>query len=289
MNTALQLKIKSIGDDVVLGEIIDYKLHSSFKNAVNFVSDEFHLISIVTEEVGAGPNNIVINLHNVSNISSFSVLPNGLIKINEAILNPDKVNLYNSLLEDISTLRFDYFSESFLLFKYFLLKNAPILSTAFLLDERRKNFFITPFEKNLYSSIKESVYSILDGNLESLKKLKGLGLGLTPQGDDLINGFIIAIYLYGKFFNKETREIRQKIYKFSGGSNIISDTFLRYSVSGKFYSRMKNLILSMLFNRDLIESNTLSLIKIGETSGSDIGTGFILMFEKLLQGGLKWL
>ncbi|MCD6427499.1 MAG: DUF2877 domain-containing protein [Caldisericaceae bacterium] len=69
----------------------------------------------------------------------------------------------------------------------------------------------------------------------------------------------------------------------------MSDTLVGYSVSGKLYSRMKNLLLSMMFHREEVERNTDSLLKIGETSGSDIGTGFILMFEKLLQGGLEWL
>ncbi len=289
LDTALQLDIRSVGDDVFHNNLGTYKLHSSFKNAVNFISDDGRLVSIVTEEVGEGPNNLVLNLSNVSDISSFKILSDKVVEINEFVLSTDNARVYNSLLYNIKYVDFDYFMDSILLFKYFLLRNASVLSTAFLLDDRRKNFFITPFEKNLYSSIKKNVNSFLNGNLASLKNLRGLGFGLTPQGDDLINGFIIAVHLFGKLFDKETREIRNKIYEFAKGSNIISDTFLRYSVSGKLYSRMKNLILSLLFKKEAIERNTLSLLKIGETSGSDIGTGFILMIEKLLQGGLKWL
>ncbi len=290
MRTALQLKIESIGEDILRSKHVFYNLHSSFKNAVNFISEHGFLVSIVTKEVGAGPNNLVIDLSDVRNISSFEILQENLVKINGKLLNISKdVELYRSNLEEINTANLNYFVKSLLLFKHFLLRNAPALSSAFLLDERRKNFFITPFEKNLYDSIEKNVQSFLSGDLHALKKLKGLGFGLTPQGDDLINGFIIAIHLYGKLLNKETRPIKYKIYEFSKGSNVISDTFLKYSVSGRLYFRMKNLIMSMLFNKAEIKNNTLSLLKIGETSGSDIGTGFILMFEKLLQGGLEWL
>ncbi len=289
MNTALQLKIESIGDDVILDNRYIYKLHSSFENAVNFLSNSGHLISVVTEKVGEGPNNIVVNARTVSYITGFKIISDSLVKINNTLYSIHNVHRYNPFIEDLPAINFGYFIDSFILFKYFLLKKAPLLSSAFLLDDRRKNFFITPFEKNLYTSIKDNVHSFLKGEIDSIKNLKGLGFGLTPQGDDLINGFIIALHLYGKIFNRKTQKISYKIYKLSKGTNVISDTFLRYSVSGKLYSRMKNLLLSMMFHREEVERNTDSLLKIGETSGSDIGTGFILMFEKLLQGGLEWL
>ncbi len=283
------MQVKSIGDDVVFSERHSLVLHSSFKNAVNFVSEDGKLLSVVTERVGEGPNNIVLRVPDVSAVSRVEILPEGKLVIQGNVFDANHIPRYDSFLDGITKTDREYFEGSLLLFKETLFKKAPLLSSAFLLDDRRKHFFITPFEKNLYAAIKKHTGRFFSRDISAISDLKGLGFGLTPQGDDIINGFVIALFVFGKAFEIETRKQILRIYEYAKGSNIISDTFLSYSVSGRFYSKVKNLITSLFFDRNKIEACVNALVQIGETSGSDIGTGFVLMMEKLLQGGTEWL
>jgi len=73
--------------------------------------------------------------------------------------------------------------------KNILIDKAPPLSAAFLIDKSRKSNFRTVFEKTLANSLENAFLRLLNLDLSSIDSLKGVGFGLTPQGDDLIDGF----------------------------------------------------------------------------------------------------
>ncbi len=287
MQTKTRLKLVLVGSDVPM-ESSSVSFHSKFSNAVNLILSNDGLVSIVTNKVGAGPNNIVLNVKDVSFIKIVKWNEFHFV-INGEVLSRNTVKTYNPLLS-IYDVRVSDFLTGLNFFERLLIKNAPPLSAAFLLDDRRKNFFITPFEKNLRISIRNNVNKFLEGDLSAISKLKGLGFGLTPQGDDLIDGFVSALVVYELITKENTYLLRNKIFSVAETNNLISNTFLRYAVEGMFYQRVKDLIEAIaLNNKDRIINSTEKLLNIGETSGSDIGTGFVLMSRKLFEGGIKWL
>ncbi len=292
MSLSLVLKVNSVGDQVRFGgkhSLSGYfKIHSVFNNAVNFYIKRDKIVSLVTHSVGGGPNNIVINVDSLSFVKSIYIDKSKIVLNDSFACDIDSSPQYNSNLI-IPSKNLELFKKGLNKFENILRKEASPLSAVFLIDKRRINFFITPFEKNLAYSLESFSNDILNGNLKSASKLKGLGFGLTPQGDDILDGFMIALLVYEKLTGTNTEEIRKKMFNLSRGSNIISDTFLYYASHGFLYERVKTLVLS-LFSNDpiIIENAVLKLLNIGETSGADISTGFLLMIKKLMQGGIKW-
>ena len=293
MSLSLAVKVNSVGDQVKLGNKYSRfgycEIHSIFDNAVNFYAKENAIVSLVTRSVGGGPNNIVIDVNSLSFIKNIYIDGNKIILNDSFICDIGSSSIYSSNLF-LPSKSLELFGEGLNKFERILKKNAPPLSAAFLIDRRRINFFITPFEKNLAYSLELFSNDVLNGNLKSISKLKGLGFGLTPQGDDILDGFMIALLVYEKLTGVNTEDIRKGIFNLSRGSNIISDTFLYYASLGYLYERTKTLILSLFSNDStLIEEAVLNLLNIGETSGADISTGFLLMSKKLMQGGIEWL
>ncbi len=293
MSLSLVLKVNSVGDQVRFGGKHSHfgycEIHSVFNNAVNFYIKRDTILSLVTRSVGGGPNNIVIDVDSLSFVKSIYMDKSKIVLNDSFICDIESSLQYNSDLFIVSK-DLELFKKGLGKFEDILRKKAPALSAVFLIDKRRLNFFITPFEKNLAYSLELFSNEVLDGKLESVSRLKGLGFGLTPQGDDILDGFMIALLVYEKLTGANTGDIRKKIFNLSRGSNIISDTFLYYASLGLLYERVKTLVLSLFLNDPVIIENAVSkLLNIGETSGADISTGFLLMSKKLMQGGIKWL
>lgn len=286
MSVALKIKVSSVGDHVDLADGY-FTPHSIFKNAVNVYFNSSSIFSIVTKSVGSGPNNVVLDVEDVSFIKKIYFDGVNIILNDDFVCNVSSAPIYKSELI-VSQKNTNYLPSGLSVFERIIKRESAPLSTAFLLDKRRKNFFITPFEKSLANMIDNSMEEIFKGNLQSISKLKGLGFGLTPQGDDVINGFIIALLLYEKLTGVSTEKLRKTIFDFAEGTNIISRTFLWYSTNGYLYERMKRLIFSLFSNDSIkIEKATKGLLSIGETSGADLSTGFLLMIRKLLQNYYK--
>jgi len=293
LSLSLAVKVNSVGDQISFKRKYShsgyYEIHSVFNNAVNFYTKKNIIASLVTRSIGGGPNNIVVDVNSLSFVKNIYIDGDKIILNNSFVCDISSPPIYNSTLS-IPHKDIELFKSGLNEFEVILRKNAPPLSAVFLLDRRRINFFITPFEKNLARSLELFSNDVLNGNLSAISKLKGLGFGLTPQGDDILDGFMIALLVYGKLVGTNTEEIRKEIFNLSRGSNIISDTFLYYASSGYLYERMKTLVLSLFSNDSiLIENAVMDLLNIGETSGADISTGFLLMSKKLIQGGIEWL
>ena len=293
MSLSLAVKVNSVGDQISFKRKYShsgyYEIHSVFNNAVNFYTKKNIIASLVTRSIGGGPNNIVVDVNSLSFVKNIYIDGDKIILNNSFVCDISSPPIYNSTLS-IPHKDIELFKSGLNEFEVILRKNAPPLSAVFLLDRRRINFFITPFEKNLARSLELFSNDVLNGNLGAISKLKGLGFGLTPQGDDILDGFMIALLVYDKLTGANTEEIRKEMFNLSRGGNIISDTFLFYSSLGYLYERMKTLVLS-LFSNDpiLIKNAVIDILNIGETSGADISTGFLLMSKKLIQGGIEWL
>jgi hypothetical protein len=281
-----KLQIISFGNDVpkLSGKTF---IHSKFTNAVNLLTEDGKFTSLVTKKVGAGPNNILLDIPDLSLISNV-FWTDTKININDISIPITDVELYNPELNFNNISKTEFLS-GLNFFERILIKDAPILSSSFLLDSRRKNFFITPFEKNLRDKLQRNVDEFMEGDFSAIDHLKGTGFGLTPQGDDLIDGFVTALVVYELFTGNNTFRLREEILERASTQNIISNTFLLYASKGQFYERIKNIVEAIAHNdKEKISIYTKALLDIGETSGADIGTGFILMSRKLFEGGIKW-
>lgn len=269
------MKIHSIGDMVDISFLNwGFNIHSSFKEVVN-LETQYGIVSFVLKSVGGGPNNIVVDVfdENFKNFVAKKELNFDLsnVPIYDStfyLCRVDKVFLIDNIkkLEDI------------------VIDESNPKSAAFLLDEKRLENFKTPLEINLVRKIQMGFQKLLNFDISAVETLKGLGYGLTPQGDDLIDGFLASLFFYESCFNVSTNAIRKEIYKTALTNNKLSNTFLYYTSQGLFYERFKNVLLSLVSGEN-IEPVAKTMLAFGETSGADILTGFLKGIKILLEGG----
>jgi hypothetical protein len=271
----------SVGDDVDLHERRGV-IHTAFRHVMNCKVNG-SLVSIVTPAIGSGPNNIVVDSAALASLTGrkgcicdFSVIDVG----NARVFDSRPVLDERDSSEFLTNLHF---------LEQIVMDEASPLSCAFVLDERRAGFFRTPVETNVRDYLRNSYARFIDGSLEEVNTLKGVGFGLTPQGDDLTCGTLIAIYVYGLMKRLPTEGLRHEIYNRARTSNEISNTFLLYASLGRVYEKFKDLLDALAHDRTRIHDAASRFLGIGETSGADVSTGFIVSMKKFYKGGLPWL
>lgn len=280
----LSIRVISVGDSINFGYEYE-KVHSVFKDAINILYGD-KIISVVNREIGGGPTNIVLDVDDLRLFKDVRI-SGDVISIDGQNIDITQADCY------VSDLKEEKLSKS-LLFKNLprveslLLKEGPFLSSAFLIDPEREAFFITPFERNLMARIRTNFRDFMNGSLDALRELKGTGIGLTPQGDDLINGILISLSVFELVTGISTLSIREKIYDIVSSKNPVSNTFLYFSSKGKVYEVFKKFILSISTREEGIETATMNIINIGETSGADMLTGFIVGVKNFFEGGFQW-
>jgi hypothetical protein len=271
----------SIGDDVDVRER-QGSVHTVFRNVVNCKING-KLISIVTPAIGAGPNNIVVDSPDLTFLTSGADCECHLHVID-----------FNSAAPFDSSLSLDrHDSSEFLSNLHFLeqivIDEASPLSCAFMLDERRAGFFRTSFETGTRDYLRQAYTGFLSGSLEEVGRLKGAGFGLTPQGDDLISGSLIAIYAFGLMNQLPTEALRHEIYNRARTANEISNAFLLYASQGRVYEKFKDVLQALARDRARIGAAASRFLAVGETSGADVLTGLIISMKTFSKGGLPWL
>ncbi len=274
-----QIELVSFGDRIPNGT---FTIHSIFRRTVNFHNNSV-LISIVNEDIGSGPLNIIVRGLDLQKIHSLSIY-NNILTINNIQILINEIVKYSSRLSP-KAVSISKFTDNLAFLQTVLTKLSAPKSLYFLLDEKREKDFISGFEKEFAKRMKLGVDLIFNGTMASLvegvSKIKGCGFGLTPSGDDFNAGLLSGLYLKQELFGNDLSEIRNTIYKTAQGNNLISNTYLYLAKEGLFIERFKNFINSLLYEgKEEIHSNIQKMLNVGETSGADMLVGFILSFKK---------
>lgn len=113
----------------------------------------------------------------------------------------------------------------------------------------------------------------------ALVGLLGLGLGLTPGGDDFLCGVLAGLILCGHQTHPFARLLGEEILRHLGDTNDISAAFLRCALEGEF-SLAVNSLTALPSARNILSAFS----EIGHSSGTDTlcGIYFILRCDPLL-------
>ncbi|MGQ9844701.1 MAG: oxamate carbamoyltransferase subunit AllH family protein [Caldisericia bacterium] len=268
----------SFGDKISIGE---YKLHSKFKNSVNFYNND-KLITLGNRFIGSGPTNIIFEEIFLENINRV-VINKECFYINDKkyLISDEKV--YSSTLS-ISNFLVKKFYLNLKIFEKILkiLSNnrglMPIIDENFEKKDNFMNNFILRIYEGTKILFKQSV-------IEGIKLIKGVGIGLTPSGDDFIYGLLTGLKVLEIVKNENNYPLRKIIYENAKGDNLISNNFLYHASEGLFFEKTKKLITSLFIgNENEIFDSSMSMLQIGETSGVDFSVGFLLTIKT---GGLN--
>lgn len=259
----------SMGDQVKEGL---YQFHSRFNRAVNFTRGN-HLVSVVAEEIGDGPLNIVMRDLDTGQTQNPLKISADKVAFEKGEFPFTNRHRYCSALkcETVISPRFD---KNLSFFGELLKTLSHPQSLAFLLDDRRIRNFHSGFDRAFAEQAKHSVNQIFHGDpLNGVRSLSGCGIGLTPSGDDFLAGLLIGLNLRGERF----RDLVNQIFAAAQSKNIFSSSFLDLARQGLLFGRMKNLILALLHNgQEAVRDSAAKLFAVGGSSGADLGTGFLM-------------
>jgi hypothetical protein len=121
---------------------------------------------------------------------------------------------------------------------------------------------------------------------EGISRLIGLGPGLTPSGDDVVTGFVLALLegeRLGLLSQNRSSTLVHAIRSLSPGkTNTSSHSMLELACRGLAGETLNQLIVS-LYGRGAqrVEEDAERLIRIGHSSGTDMVLGVLLATDLL--------
>jgi hypothetical protein len=283
-------------------------IHSVFQRVINISVSEKQLISIVDQEVGHGPLNILVNIPTSTNLTTIGIKMGDIVtRAGELIILGDnmvvistewaklwepRLNFQHSLqsLKTIMTnieilkdvvLASDHLNGLGELISFTQFKGFKVTKTKKLGPVAQ---FASPHITSLLNAIKSGHSSDI---IQIIKNIVGLGPGLTPAADDMLLGLMISmIYISENFteisfdINKINKDIVSPI---SGRTTIISEEFLREASIGNvnepIASLMENLLTS---DQKEVVASVKKVLTLGSTSGADTVFGIILGMNLLL-------
>jgi hypothetical protein len=274
------IQLSSFGDQIVSG---DYRRHSCFSRAANFVNGD-SLLCCVDDSIGPGPLNLVIGGISLQSIRSVVIDESGVLVDGESI-DIEPTNKYCSKLIFEKQLGPDTLKRNIDFFGECLSQHSNPLSLAFLIDSAREQQLHTSFEIELVNRFRVAARQFTGPDyIAGVQKLRGMGYGLTPAGDDFIAGGVAALYIMQTIFQKDNSDKISQICNRARGENVISNSLLRCCASGHFPYRMRELLMAVLLSgRDKIYSQAIRLLEIGATSGADWGVGLFTTLKSELE------
>lgn len=154
-------------------------------------------------------------------------------------------------------------------------QNAGSFELLFTAPGRAKDIlFLSAAEKRL----SDTEYCIRTNDFQGassiLRGLIGLGLGLTPGGDDFLCGVLAGLFLCGLTPHPFTRLLQKEINEHLADTNEISAAFLSCALANQF-SLAVNSLCSLPSGKELLST----FREIGHSSGTDTLCGVYYAFH----------
>ncbi len=283
-------------------------IHSIFKRVINITVLENRLISMVGQEVGQGPLNILVNIPIDMNLTTIGIKKGDVVtRVGESLIVGENIIVISTKwvelwkprknfqggLQPLTTIiaNIEILKDVALASDHFSGLGELIYHTQIIGLKVSKNDelgFVAQFALPHIVSLLKAIKSGLSHDIiRNTKHLVGLGPGLTPAADDMLLGLMISMLYISENFSttrinveKITRDIVSSI---SGRTTIISEEFLREASIGNVNEPIASLIENLLTSgqREL-ENSARRVLTLGGTSGADTVFGVILGSHLLL-------
>lgn len=272
--------------DEINNKKLEFKVHSVFNNAVNFLYDNNKLCTILSASKPMQPYAIKVDNLPIFLKEERIVFNNNTFISNNWELNIDHLVKYNPKKEYIRTNSIGKIESCLIILKESIIKankNDGIMPLLFcttgMLDE--KNLYIKDDFYMFIESIKSNNFIMIK---EYSKRICGFGNGLAPAMDDFICGYMLGKYylnfLSENNFENENNEI---VNNLRGRTNSISYHMLKLASKGLCNQYQKELFDSIFEGNKEIHSKITKAIDFGSSSGSDILCGFYVTVKNNLK------
>ena len=265
-----------------------------FENACNLLVEDGEVFSLVTPEVGDGPFNIVLDPINFCDHAADDttvMIEHQRIQIGELeiVLTPTKIWEPRFDWESFRG-RQDSLSISAGMLENVLVEIAPVESFVKLFCPRESS--IGEIEAQILLAAQEPAGTLLESLLcmdeercrVSARKLAGLGVGLTPDGDDFMMGCILA--LWARWAGEGVEEAASWVsLEAVPRTTPIAAAWLQAASRGECSVRWHDLLQAILVaNEESLRCAALTIIDQGHTSGASALAGFTAVLKGGFQG-----
>ena len=242
-----------------------------FDDACNLINEHREVLSIVAPEIGNGPFNLVLEhapcFSDQLTLESALSTSSGYLSIGTLVINTANARRWSPRpdWEALHTRRADI---------------ANRLPKIQITDPLRGNLeapFATTSTGSLQSLDANFSFALAKADIPSAKKiaaqLAGLGIGLTPAGDDFMMGAVYASWIIHPI--EEARPLAREIADTAAPlTTSLSAEWLKFAGRGEAGIRWHEFLGALLFG-DLptVRKTVENILDIGETSGVDALAG----------------
>ncbi|PHI29397.1 DUF2877 domain-containing protein [Budvicia aquatica] len=264
------------------------RIHSVFNKVINISdADNNQLYTIGCRSVDNAPNTLVINLNNLNELNLFQHQPvfinhNKLVVNHQLSVSFERVNLWRcELPEYISHHRVIEQSINLLTER---IEQQGIGGGIKAITDRE----ITPFEQQMLVQLslatRELISCLARGDMAQIapwvNRCVGLGIGLTPAGDDFLVGLCAVLAMPGNPARGCLSQLYQAISQCGSQTNPISYMAISKAAQGLVRESIVDLLVAMVGgNKNHLIAKIDAVLKIGSTSGTDIATGMLAGLE----------
>ena len=262
---------------------------STFERACNLIDEQGRFISIVDNTIGNGPFAVVLeelpfSLDKMLSVGAPVVVGNNSLTVNTTTIDFSEATLWSARVD------WDYpkhcphqFQKNIGDLYLTVQNNASGGSLSSILHSTRDNMGyvyarVTDSAQQLYSGI-------VSGDMQKIylgaANMAGLGVGLTPSGDDFLMGVMYA--LWAMFDQKDAARWSRKIAEAaSSRTNMLSGAMLQESANG-YASEHWHVLVDVLCKENVTDVTRacMDILSLGHTSGADALTGFLLSIDCL--------
>jgi hypothetical protein len=250
-----------------------------FAPVVNLVNEDGEVLSIVVPAIGNGPFTMVVEKgkfdQHIDQASNVQITNEG-ISIDEYFVEVGQPGMWNPF-PDWNLIRDAEFDQWVPPIKNILKEEATddsIAKILFGLGEKTRN----KFAKTTKEGISEISAGLIEGDLGLVRsgagQLAGLGIGLTPAGDDFLVGVMHGVWASyeADWANSVCKVI---IGSAAPRTNTLSTAWLRAVANGEAGEVWHDLFGAMVAgDQDKLEKSVRRILPTGHTSGADALAGF---------------
>lgn len=249
-----------------------YRVHSRFEHAVNMMNDSGEMITLLTQDLPNAPNTLLVNMDNFNALyfdqdDSLMVSSNDLKLGEELFVMNEETHLWN---DQLPTLKYKDLSSIQERIDRFLCNNSePLFDIENKIYEKLDECY-----RNIIHACLHQQYNELSGYIQ---QTIGLGLGLTPSGDDRLVGFLLGCFASSAVNESIIDAIQLTINNSQNRTNEISYAMLHSAGQGRFNEWCINLIYAVNQSDDTVLDDAIQKVfSIGSRSGGDMLKGFSL-------------
>jgi len=235
-----------------------------FDQVCNLLNEHRDVLLIVTQQIGNGPFNLVVEkdilFSNHLNIESLIFIRADQLQLGDLIINTANAEPWSPRPN----------------WKMLHAKREDIKNQLIALPVTN---YELPMPAQLLSTFSASIATVdLSSSLIATRKLAGLGIGLTPSGDDFILGAIYAAWIIHPF--ETARLLAEEITNIAAPlTTSLSAAWLRSAGRGEAGILWHQFFEALISHDPIqIKKTTDKILTIGETSGADALAGFIGSF-----------